>query len=216
MIIECYDCASSVDGKEIAYRDLRAKGEPPTRYSFVECPVCKNVMVGVSDLVQVSHEDWDWDDCVRVWPEPTKGFDPSIPDLVRRSLENAKRCFQAKVYDACVVMCGKAIEAICVAQADERQLGKGLRKLLENGVIDKRLFEWAEVLRKQRNIGAHATEEETSREDAKDVLAFATALCDYIFVLAEKYKEFVERKAKKVRANGAAAAEEDLSEREHR
>ena len=99
----------------------------------------------------------------------------------------------------CVVMCGKAIETICVEKTSERQLGVGLKKLVEKGIIDNRLFEWAEVLRKQRNIGAHATEDETSREDAKDVLAFAIALCDYIYVLAEKYKEFIERKARKLK-----------------
>lgn len=208
MLIECHQCDSRVDAKELAHRISRADGELPTKYSFVECPVCKSAMVGMADQIQVGPDEWDWDDAIRVWPEPHADFDVAIPNRVRRSLENAKRCFHAKVYDACVVMCGKAIEAVCVEKAEEQQLGAGLKKLVERGIIDRRLFEWAEVLRKQRNIGAHATEDETSREDAKDVLAFATALCDYIYVLAEKYKEFVERKAKKHRGKAASKIEE--------
>ena len=100
MLIECAECDSRVDAEEIAKRELQPDGEPPTKYSFLECPVCKSVMVGVADIVQVDFDKWDFDDCVRVWPEPHTDFDSSIPNLVRRSLENAKRCFQAKVYDA--------------------------------------------------------------------------------------------------------------------
>jgi hypothetical protein len=48
-----------------------------------------------------------------------------------------------------------------------------------------------------------------SREYAKDVLAFAIALCDYIYVLAEKYKEFIERKARKLKRKRKAAIKSD-------
>ena len=78
--------------------------------------------------------------------------------------------------------------------------------MLAKNIIDTRLFEWAEVLRKERNIGAHTTEDETSREDAKDVLDFGIALCEYIYVLDQKYREFGERKVKKAKAKVEAEA----------
>ena len=49
---------------------------------------------------------------------------------------------------------------------------------------------------KHINIGAHATEDKISKEDAKDLLDFAQAICDYVFVLNAKFNRFMERKDK--------------------
>ena len=73
------------------------------------------------------------------------------------------------------------------------QLAKGLKELKDKGVIDGRLFEWGDSPRGRRNIGAHATDEEVSREDANDVLDFTIAICEYVYVLAEKYEGFKAR-----------------------
>jgi hypothetical protein len=56
-----------------------------------------------------------------------------------------------------------------------------------------RLFEWGNALRKHRNLGAHATTERVSRDDARDLLDFSIAICEYVFVLNEKFQRFVER-----------------------
>jgi hypothetical protein len=57
------------------------------------------------------------------------------------------------------------------------------------------LFEWGETLREQRNLGAHEPEHDISRTDARDGLDFVLAICEYVFVLSEKYKEFRDRQA---------------------
>ena len=41
---------------------------------------------------------------------------------------------------------------------------------------------------------AHATEDKISKEDAKDLLDFAQAICVYVFVLNAKFNRFMERK----------------------
>jgi hypothetical protein len=95
-------------------------------------------------------------------------------------------------------MCGRAIEAICAEhKTKSKNLGVGLKELRDKKIIDQRLFEWGDTLRQQRNIGAHANEEEISREDARDILDFALAICEYVFVLSEKYKEFQARQKQK-------------------
>ncbi len=94
-------------------------------------------------------------------------------------------------------MCGKAIEAICREKTGEKTLQKGLKKLKDKGLIETRLYDWGEALRKERNIGAHATDEMTSAKDAEDVLDFATAFAEYVYVLSEKYETFANRKKKK-------------------
>lgn len=44
------------------------------------------------------------------------------------------------------------------------------------------------------NIGAHATGEKVSQQDARDLLDFTNAICDYIFVLTEKFQAFMKRR----------------------
>jgi hypothetical protein len=101
-------------------------------------------------------------------------------------------------------MCGRAIEAVCATyKTKSKLLAAGLKELRDKGIIDKRLFDWADALRVLRNIGAHATEEDISREDARDLLDFSMAICEYVFVLAEKYDDFVERQTKKAAKKAA-------------
>ncbi|WP_353055935.1 DUF4145 domain-containing protein [Alcaligenes faecalis] len=104
-------------------------------------------------------------------------------------------CFKARAYSACAVMCGRAIEGVCKNHdAKTRTLAAGLKKLKEDGVIDSRLFSWGEALRENRNLGAHATTEKVSKDDAQDLLDFSIAICDYVFVLNEKWERFQNRK----------------------
>jgi hypothetical protein len=95
-------------------------------------------------------------------------------------------------------MCGKALEGICRKYGNEKDmLGKGLHTLKEKGVIDNRLYEWGQALHVARNIGAHPSETQTTREDARDILDFAKAICEYVFVLTAKYEAFQKRQAER-------------------
>ena len=65
---------------------------------------------------------------------------------------------------------------------------------MEREIIDKRLFQWSEALRLNRNLAAHASGEQFAHDDAEDIFNFATAICDYVFVLNEKFAEFMKRR----------------------
>ena len=154
-------------------------------------------------MTQVGPKEWEWSDLTRYWPEPVEPLDYSIPARTRKSLEEARKCFRAQAFSACAVMCGRAIEATCAEyKTKSKTLAAGLKELRDRKVIDQRLFEWAEALREQRNIGAHATEEDVSREDARDVLDFSIAICQYVFVLSQKYDDFKKRQAKRTAKKG--------------
>jgi hypothetical protein len=71
--------------------------------------------------------------------------------------------------------------------------------MLENGVIDQRLFDWGEELRRHRNIAAHPSDEEMSEEEAQNLFDFAVAMCQYVITLEQKYLEFMDRKKDKQR-----------------
>jgi hypothetical protein len=81
--------------------------------------------------------------------------------------------------------------------ASRLPLQNELAELKTQGVIDSRLFDWATALRQERNIGAHAAEEDVSKQNAEDVLAFTVAIFEYVYTLSEKYAEFMARKAAK-------------------
>ncbi|MBU4304017.1 MAG: DUF4145 domain-containing protein [Candidatus Omnitrophica bacterium] len=201
MIIECPDCNAKVDGKIVGTHEWMPDWGEPTKLSIVICPICEEPIVGISDIIDCGDGKGKpdvWANPKRLWPTPVKDLAGSIPNSVCDSIDEAKKCFSAKAYSACAVMCGRALEAICIEHKTESKvLAKGLEELKEKGIIDQRIFEWSRSLREERNLGAHATGIETSKEDASDLLDFVIAICDYIFVLTAKYKKYCDRKKNK-------------------
>ena len=199
MIIECPHCEAKVDGEVKGEH-----GEPynpedglPFKVVLVRCPVCNKSLLGGSELLQTGPTTSEWSDLFRLWPEREGFIHWEIPGIARNPLVEARKCYKAKVYDACAVMTGKTLEGVCVHHnTKNRNLYSGLKELKDKGIIDERLYQWSEELRKHRNIGAHASVDKIPKEDAKDLLDFAQAFCDYVFVLNAKFNRFMERKDK--------------------
>lgn len=197
MLTECSYCQARVCGEVLSTLD-ESEEEGHYRVSFLRCPSCSRALVGRQLWDPNFEGDGGWGkSAVRVYPKPDLQMSMVIPPRVRKSLEEADRCYHAALYPACAVMAGRAIEAMCCAHQPEGKpvmLAAGLSDLLERGVIDKRLYEWGESLRKERNIGAHASKQDVSRLDARDVLDFAVAICEYVYVLADRYEAYQARK----------------------
>jgi len=198
MITECPHCESKVDCDEKGHVDIDLEHTGiPTKITLLECKVCHNPLLGITELIQTGEDDWEWDSASRLWPSPETEIDWDIPEIARISLIEAKICFKAKAYSACAVMCGRAIEGVCKHHDPKiKTMAGGLKKLKEDGVIDDRIYGWGEALRENRNLGAHATTEKVTKDDARDLLDFSIAICEYVFVLNEKFERFQKRKAK--------------------
>ncbi len=198
-LIMCSTCEARVSAHIIASKEgLDKEATVPCRVLFLECSSCKSILLGYTELTRMGYEDWDFPDPERVWPNPKNSISWKVPELVRTSIEEARRCFDAHAYSACVVMCGRTLEFVCKEHGVKNwQLKKGLKELKDKGIIDGRLYEWGEALRESRNISAHATDTKVFRNDAKDILDFAIAICDYVYVLADKYESFKKRQLKK-------------------
>jgi len=198
LLIECPHCDSKVDATEKGTIPVADNDYPfPMQYALVECPACHHALLGLTELVQVGDDKWVWDELNRVWPKQESHIDSDIPEIARISLVEAKLCFKARAYSACAVMCGRTIEGVCKHHdAKTRNLADGLKKLKTSGVIDTRLYEWGEALRAHRNLGAHASTQKVAKEDARDLLDFSMAICEYVFVLNEKFERFKNRQAK--------------------
>jgi hypothetical protein len=196
MIIDCPICDAKVDAEVLCEHEYpQTEYTDPYKYVFLLCPFCENTMVGIVNFVQIGPYEEGWDSkAKRVWPKAKDHFMFNIPSLVGASLEEAKRCFEGKAYSACAVMCGRALEAISITYTKKKNMAQGLKELRDKEIIDTRLYNWSEILRKERNIGAHPSGEETSKQDAQDLLDFLIAICDYIFVLSEKYDNFIKKK----------------------
>ncbi|MGM3411941.1 DUF4145 domain-containing protein [Ralstonia holmesii] len=198
MITECPYCDSRVDCEEKGHVDLDPEHTGvPTKAVLLQCKVCGSPLFGIAEMIQTGPTDWEWDSAERRWPAPDNEIDWLIPEIARNSLIEAKICFRAKAYSACAVMCGRTIEGVCKHHDPKtKMLAAGLKKLKQDGVIDERIFHWSEALREHRNLGAHATTEKVKKDDAKDLLDFAIAICEYVFILNEKFARFQQRQAK--------------------
>jgi hypothetical protein len=143
-----------------------------------------------------------WMEPYRIWPDPERApFEPK-PETVRTSLKQARRCLSGGSFDASVAMSGKALEALARhfpsgPDAGQLMLGKGLAELHEKKVIDDRLCQWGKALQEHRNLAAHASGAAYDRRDAQDLLDFALAICDQVFVWQAKYDAFMKRQEAK-------------------
>jgi hypothetical protein len=122
----------------------------------------------------------------------------SVPKPIQQAFTEARTCFRSKAFTAAAIMCRKTLEGICSAHGvrSSGALAAQLNKLKENGVIENRLFEWAEELRTMGNEAAHGVEFVVSQEDARDTLEFTEALIEYVFTYRDKFESFKQRRAK--------------------
>lgn len=220
-IVDCPDCKAKVaateSGRAERFFTDDDSGQPYGMRVFVgNCPKCHLILVGESDQVDFENIDAPedrWSDIVRVYPKPPKVFSSwHIPNVVSDSLTEADRSLQAGANIAACVMLGRALEALCRDILEEPtpkkddapaatptkpkkkiMLGEGLRRLRDTKVIDDRLYDWSQQLHAFRNLAAHPEDISISRNDAEDLQTFVNAIVEYVYDLADRYKEFKER-----------------------
>jgi uncharacterized protein DUF4145 len=193
MVIDCPNCNARVDAEVVASVDVVGDpdvAEPKRRVSLLRCLLCGNPLVAEDRLFQSESLGDYWEMAERLWP-PTLNLSPFIPHDIHQALNEADLCRRAGAFTASVAMTGRALEAVCRHfRTKSKALSGGLKELLARNVIDKRIYEWGEELRLSRNLAAHATEQIFWRLEADALLDFAVAICEYVFVLDEKFKRF--------------------------
>lgn len=165
-------------------------------YFLAQCSSCKQPLFGKAFVYRDEYNEYEWSNAERIWPTPAETeISSSIPAEARRDIKDAQKCLSHGIYSATAVLCGRALERLIKEKAGANMIGKGLSELKAKGIIDERLFAWAEALRKERNIGAHASDQDTTKENAQDVIDFTIAIFDYVYTLSEKYEKYVARKS---------------------
>ena len=193
MLVECTTCEALVDGEIIAaYVDSDDPSGMEGKYSFLKCPQCRNPFI----MLQVDSGDGSgWDDPRRLFPPVETGLSLAIPVSLLSAYSEARACFRAKAYTATAIMCRKTLEGIAEENNIKgRNLATALKDMKDKGIIENRLYEWADALRISGNEAAHGVNTRISYQDAKDILEFTHALLEYVFTFQEKFREFKVRR----------------------
>jgi len=199
LILECDHCEARVNADFVAcYEHFCEQDETSYRYYFAKCPVCGEPFVAISG----NWGDWDderhWELPVRYLPRANQPVSRSFPKNIAVAYSEAVNCFKAKAYTATAIICRKTLEGICAEHNIKKpNLALALRQMLDDGIIDVRLFEWADALRISGNEAAHGVEISFNREDIQDILDFTKALLEYVFTFRDKFEQFKERRSKK-------------------
>ena len=191
MLVECQNCEAIVDGEVIAsYEDYESASDMNGKYSFLKCPRCARPFI----MLQVD-EGAGWDMPARIYPAIEKGVSPAIPSSIALTYLEAQTCFRAKAYTATAIMCRKTLEGIAEEhKITVRNLASALKEMRDKGIIESRLYEWADALRISGNEAAHGVSITISPQDAKDILEFTNALLEYVFTFQDRFQQFKKRR----------------------
>jgi hypothetical protein len=190
MLVECTNCNAIVDGEVIDYyTDVDDESGMAGRYSFLKCPRCSRPFL----MLQVD-DGPGLDEPRRLYPATDMVVSVAIPNSLRLAFDESRACFRTKAYTATAIMCRKILEGI----ADEnkitaRNLASALKEMKDKGIIENRLYEWADALRISGNEAAHGVNSQISLQDAKDILEFTHALLEYVYTFQEKFEQFKKR-----------------------
>lgn len=209
--IACPCCARAVNiriaGQWSTYTEDMAV---PARYTAGECPQCETPVLYVQENVQMRDGD-ELDEPYQLYPLSSRGDRSAAgaaPDDIVDDFAEAHRCFRAQANNATALMCRRVVEGVCQDKgAKGRDLKKKLKSLLTDGVIDKRLHDWADAGRVLGNEGAHGVDSRLSRQDSEDALHFTEALLNYLYVFEDRYLAYQGRQDRKAARKAAAAAE---------
>jgi hypothetical protein len=169
-------------------------------YKLAFCRKCEAVFLYRSCRTEPSEFPFE----ENLYPRASDPLATDVPPLIRKPYESAVSCFGMANYEPCVIMCGKALEAVCVLlgeSEDNGTLAKRLRRLRDSGKIEAKLYDWANELRMVRNDAAHDLSVVVSKDDARDCLEFVEAISVYVFVLDRRFQEFTMRRGRSPRAS---------------
>lgn len=192
MLTECNVCRATVDAEVYGSYDVFAEEVgAPFRFTLARCPRCDRPFL----LQQEMYGPDVWSDPRRLHPQHEYEPGREVPTAIRETFSEGITCHKAGAFTATAIMCGKTLEGVCESQGvDEDRLVDGLEALHERGVIEERLYEWADELRLARNEAVHDVEVSFSQQDATNVLEFTHAILEYVFTFRTKFEQFRERR----------------------
>ena len=168
-----------------------------TAYSLSTCSRCSEVFLTKAEFWELPGEACvPQSDNIMLFPMPRRLDASILPPTIAKSYVSATGSFNAGLYEPCVIMCRKTVEALCHENGvTSGNLKTRIDRLLSDGHIDQKLHTWATGLRLVGNDAAHDISVNITKNDASDSLEFLDALLLYSYVLDRKFNEFQARRA---------------------
>jgi len=159
-----------------------------------KCLRCKEPFLTEVDYNYIEDNYWE-NSSIQLYPNTENEAIKNCPKIVINPYQEALKCYKAQAYDACVIMCRKGIEVICIDKGEHKgSLVTKLKNMRENGILEGTLFNWTDELRLIGNDGAHSHEQIVTQRDANDSLDFFDALITYLYHLVDKYNKLKNRR----------------------
>lgn len=159
-------------------------------YFLVQCKTCKKV--SLYSNWEVADDPYYLEDALCLYPK-IKKISSSVPDVIRRSYNEAKRVENISPA-AYVVLIRKSLECLC---EDKKAKGNNLKNKLDNltkeGIIPETLLKMGHSVRLLGNIGAHPSDYDIKPEEVKIISDFFVAVIEYVYVAPEKIKNLEEK-----------------------
>jgi hypothetical protein len=186
VIYFCKHCEAHRNFRSLSVTEVRSDAFPE-QFTFAACEACSYPAVYLREDYDLG-AGFDDDEYYRVYPPHERAVSFALPGIVKESYEEAVRCEVHKSWIACVTMVGRTLEAVTKEYApSEKSMFGGLKRMYDDGAISQEIHDWANELRAIRNIGAHATQQKLSRQDARESLDFLQAILETIYYMRPKF-----------------------------
>jgi len=180
------------DGDDVLWSDaIRVYPEPSKTFSSGRIPKV------VSDLISEAMKSLQANANIAACVMFGRALEAICHDLLERTVAIPVQQPQSSSPLPAAATAPVSAPVKCSASKKPIMLGEGVRRLKEMGLIDQRLFDWSQQLQAFRNLAAHPTDIQISRQDADDLKSFVCAIIEYVYDLTDKYNEFTARATKK-------------------
>lgn len=200
VVVEAYVIAegrSALPGKAADQTDAPQAEYPGDRYSVCLCRRCSQAFFLRQSPCAVPGELKEGTIAAVLYPSESTLSTEALPEAVKTAYDQAARSFRAALFEACVLMSRKCLEAVCnIFDAEARDLSTRLSILHEAGHIDSRLLNWAYQIPLIGDDAAYDIDSEVTREDARDVFEFTEAILIYIFSIMKRFESLKVRRPK--------------------
>lgn len=166
-------------------------------YRLASCTGCQSPFLQTQQFYEIPGEISAMQHEAILYPVHGTFSGEGVPETVKRLHGDAVKCYAAALYEPCIIMCRKCLEAVCYELGETKgTLHHRLKSLEQKQKIDPMLLRWANSLRIIGNDAAHDLHMQVDREDATDSLRFVEAILLYIFTLTARFDEFQNRRRK--------------------
>jgi hypothetical protein len=169
-----------------------------TEHAIALCSKCDTIFLVESVFCEIPGEVYAPQGVSILYPTDRNISTNGMPETASRAYAIAARSYRVGLYEPCVIMCRKCIEALCQELGSTKgNLKDRLENLRKAGHIDQKLMTWADELRLIGNDAAHDLDIVIEQVDAQNALEFVEAILMYAFSLTRKFEEFKNRRASK-------------------